>query len=159
MKIVKGWPPNFEAICAAFPWVRGNPRTIFTYGDTLYAPGGGKGIDGPLRIHEQTHARQQAAIGVEEWWRRYIEDPGFRLAQEVEAYHAQYRAMSKVDKLQQIRRIAGDLSGPMYGRLCSFEEAKEFIRSGRCVLALTQHMGHALNDQEWGCVRSDSQPA
>lgn len=131
LKIVQAYPPNYEEICAAFPIVRDRSSVVFTYGETLYAPGNKTGsIPHDLRVHEETHVRQQAEIGVEEWWKRYMADPQFRLDQEVDAYHNQYMAMSKPDRDKHIRRIAGDLCGPMYGNLVSLEEAKRLIRNG-----------------------------
>ena len=130
MKIARWRPPNYEQICAAFPFVRTRPGIVFTYGDTLYCPEDGA-ISYHLRVHEQTHMRQQAEMGPEEWWNRYCSDTRFRLDQELEAYQAQYRAMTKADKQKHIRGIAGDLSGLMYGNVISFDVAKRLIRSGQ----------------------------
>lgn len=121
-------PPNYERIRAVFD-VR--PTTIFTYGNTIYVPGGGE-LDYPLRMHERTHVLQQAAFpgGPEMWWNRYLDDPAFRLEQELEAYRNQYRAMSRSERERNIRRIAGDLSSPLYGNVVTFDEAKMLIRNG-----------------------------
>jgi hypothetical protein len=44
MKQIQGYPPNIDRIKEVFPI---GPRTVFTYGDTLYNPNGGF-IDQPL---------------------------------------------------------------------------------------------------------------
>lgn len=130
MKIVIGLPPNYEQICAVFPAVRNTRGVCFAYGDTLFTPHGTGTIEYHLRVHEETHGRQQSAMGVQTWWNRYLSDPSFRLEQEVEAYHNQFMAMSRPDRERKIRVIAGDLCGPIYGELVSFKEAKRLIRTG-----------------------------
>src|SRR3990167_5904365 len=94
MKQINDYPPNIEQIRAAFPLHKG---IVFTYGDTIYNPDGGF-IDQHLEAHEATHALQQALIGVDRWWDRYIRDPVFRFRQELEAYRAQYQDRKTVEK-------------------------------------------------------------
>ena len=79
MKIIRDYPPNIEAIRAEFEL---NPRVVFTYGETIYNPGGGK-ITDDLMVHEETHAKQQGD-DPGAWWDRYLVDVDFRLNQEVE---------------------------------------------------------------------------
>lgn len=127
MKIVNDFPPNIAAIAKKFPIHGFNP--VFTYGDTLYNPSGGP-ISDDLMAHEQTHERQQQAIGVEQWWAMYLEDETFRLTQETEAYRAQYKAVQ--DKPRNWRRlflqaIARDLSSKLYGSIINTKQAKELI--------------------------------
>ena len=106
--------------------------TVFAYGEDLYAPAD---IELPpdLLIHEAIHAVQQTS-GKDEWWERYLTDEAFRLAQEVQAYRAQYQwvCMSLKDRNARSRfltRIAKDLSSPTYGSICSFSDAYRLIKN------------------------------
>lgn len=101
---------------------------VIAYGDTIYC------IDGNLPRHtiehELVHLKQQAQIGVEKWWDKYINDNEFRLSQEIEAYKTQARylrshpfSMSLDHYNQWIYKLASDLSGPMYGNIISFNDA------------------------------------
>jgi hypothetical protein len=130
MKIIKGYPPNIDAIRARFG--AANVATaIFAYGDAVYVP---SGHDLPLHLqaHELTHLIQQDGDPVE-WWDKYLKDSDFRLSQELEAYRKQYEHLTKFSNRQQRRwwldRMSRDLSGPMYGNLTSKDEAKEAITS------------------------------
>ena len=59
MKIFHGDPPNLPAIKAALNI--DERYALFTYGDTLYNPGG-RYIPDHLMVHEQTHAHQQCSF-------------------------------------------------------------------------------------------------
>lgn len=126
-------PPNYDKIVAAIPGVANRPTAVFAYAGILYVPYFQPTHDIPfdLQVHEKTHFKQQEEIGVDTWWDRYLVDIRFRLDQEIEAYHNQYTSMSKQDREKHIRRLAGDLSGPMYGNLLTFEDAKRAIRSSQ----------------------------
>jgi hypothetical protein len=132
MKIVRELPPNYEEICKT---LSPSDKTVFAYGDTLYAPGikDDTEIQDHLMIHEETHQRQQGD-DVEGWWIKYIADPEFRLSQELEAYGNQYAFVSKKDMLaihrkNFLERIAADLASPMYGNILSLQEAESKIRN------------------------------
>jgi len=131
MKIVIAYPPNYEEICQRFD-IRNRKTIIFAYGDKLYNPGGGH-IDESLMVHEETHERQQKAIGIEEWWKRYLADDDFRLSQEVEAYRNQYehakKILSRPARRALLKHIINDLSGKMYGNIISAEEAERLVRN------------------------------
>lgn len=133
MKIVYTYPPNYEDIAQAFN-ITNNKGVIFTYGDTLYVPGGQRiSIDKPLMKHEETHARQQKAMGVETWWGRFLADPEFRLSQELEAYREQYKAMGSIpfhERGGYLQHIANDLGGEIYGNIMTPEEALMVITEG-----------------------------
>jgi len=68
------------------------------------------------------------------WWKRYLESPEFRLQQEVEAYQVQFSVVCRDNpgdvRRQVLRRLAKDLSGPMYGHLVQFELARALIVGG-----------------------------
>ncbi len=130
MEIIKDVPPNFKTICAHFPFVAEHFKDIvFTFGETLYSPGG-HDIPDHLMVHEQTHSLQQRVMGIDNWWVKYLVDDSFRLDQEVEAYARQYKFFKNKHSRQTkqfLNKIAKDLSSKMYGNLCSFERAKELI--------------------------------
>lgn len=130
MNVVKAYPPNIDKVMKAFPI---NKNTVFTYGDTIYAPGVEFSLPNDLVVHEETHMRQQGD-NPEAWWDKYISDVQFRYSQEVEAYRNQYRAYCKVVKDRNRRfsflvTIARDLSGPLYGRIIDFYQATQMIKS------------------------------
>lgn len=133
MEIVYAKPPNWERLAEAFD-LRDNSGVIFTYGNKLYVPGGQRiQIDKPLMRHEEVHARQQKAIGIDAWWDNFLNDRNFRLSQELEAYREQYRAMAGLPlehRLGYLDHIASDLSGAMYGNLMTKDEAKAVITEG-----------------------------
>lgn len=129
MKISKAFPPNYKYIKAKF-----NPPvgTLYTYGDTIYAPGIAFDLPADLIVHEETHEIQQDG-DPEEWWGMYLTDVQFRLDQEVQAYRNQYRYYLKHNNRQQaflfLDDIAHDLSGPMYGNMISYKTAFQLIKS------------------------------
>lgn len=135
MKIVYGKvPPNYKEISEKFGIsVKENPGIVFTYGHQLFIPSGIK-PDVHLLKHEETHALQQTAMGIQEWWRKYLDDPNFRVLQELEAYRAQYRTMGSLPlkhRIGYLDHMASDLAGPMYGNLFkNKEEAKMVITDG-----------------------------
>jgi hypothetical protein len=121
-RVVARRPPNFAAIERAFGPLP--PNTVFAYGDTIYSPSSDE-LPPDLVEHEKVHLRQQAAVGgPDEWWRRYIEEPAFRLEQELEAYRAQVATFAdRARRRECARRVARDLAGPIYGRLITKGEA------------------------------------
>lgn len=129
MKILIEYPPNIDKIKARFPLGKG---VVFTYGDTIYNPDNGR-IDDPLMDHEATHTLQQGKTP-EMWWTRYLVDGDFRFVQELEAYQNQYQRFCFLVKDRNARarflfNIARDLSSPMYGGICTQQEASAAIRN------------------------------
>ncbi len=129
----RGLPPNYEAICEAFPFVRGNQDIIFTYGNEVFS---NVELQDHLKVHEATHTRQQSKLFMtpKRWWKKYIEDKDFRFNQEVEAYRNQFEFikdnLKDKNKLHLIlRRLARDLSGPIYGNMVSLEKAMDVINN------------------------------
>lgn len=130
MKIVIGNPPILQKIIDA-GMKPDLTRTVFTYGDTIYNPGDCF-IDEDLMVHEATHCKQQGD-NPEDWWGYYLEDPEFRVKQELEAYAEQYAFFCKTAGNRNIKRtflfnLAKDLSGPTYGGTISAFEANKQIR-------------------------------
>ena len=125
--VVKGFPPNYAEIKARF---NPPPNTIFAYGDTIYSPATAE-LPGHLIVHEETHFAQQAvAGGPEAWWRRYIDDPQFRLEQEIEAYRAQWaaiRELPRAERRELLVHICKSLSSSMYGRIVTKQQARQLV--------------------------------
>lgn len=87
-----------------------------------------------LIVHEETHRDQQMSyLTPGEWWEKYLEDPEFRLSQEVEAYRNQYREFIKKCHDRNkiflfVHRIAGDLSSSLYGNMIDYQKAIKLIK-------------------------------
>ncbi len=126
-------PPIWEEANAMFEI--DHSRAIYTYGDTIYNPAA-IAIDELLLVHESVHSGQQEQCGgPQNWWRKYLADKNFRLDEEVEAYHAQYRAMCKRYKdgntqTRYLHEIASHLASPLYKIGISQPEAMRRIRTG-----------------------------
>lgn len=124
-------PHNLAYLCGQkFDLTGKNP--IWAYGDTIYNPGGFP-ISYDLVAHETVHGARQGD-DPEGWWVRYLEDPEFRFKEELVAYRAQYQFIKLTNKDRELvaralMNIARDLSGPMYGSICSFDEAVKAIRA------------------------------
>lgn len=121
MKIIEQYPPNYKEIEKAFNL--GGITPVFTYGNYIYNPHKCI-ITLDLGEHERTHSRQQKEAP-ELWWDKYLKDPEFRLSQELEAYRNQFRFYKTAVKgwMPFLKRIAGDLSGRMYGNIISYQDA------------------------------------
>src|SRR5258708_265992 len=96
---------------------------VYTYGRTIYSPSSTR-LSADLIEHERTHRIQQGAAPWL-WWARYLLDRRFRLRQETAAYRAQVRWHRAYGHAVLPRhQMAQLLSGPLYGRLCSYDEAR-----------------------------------
>lgn len=132
MKIEHAFPPNWEDIKAVLNVDA--DHTIFTYGDTIYNPGGFR-VDEALLAHEMVHQSQQNGLGEDgpaKWWDRFLKDPKWRLEQEIEAYRVQWREAQKgiTDrnaKAAYLRQISGIIAGPTYGNLLTPAEAMRLL--------------------------------
>jgi len=122
-------PHNIRELCEATFDLEGKD-VVFTFGDTVYNVH--TDLDYGLIAHEATHTRQQGDAPVE-WWDNYLHDKEFRYSQEAEAYRAQYYEYMKQTKdreklFQVLHKLANDLSGPMYGWVCTLQEAMKIIK-------------------------------
>ena len=123
-------PPIYDRCVEKFG-VSFDDGIIFAYGDTIYS----KNVPPEdLCVHEAVHLKQQEDFGgPEKWWDKYLEDDKFRLAQEVEAYRAQYAYLKKIIKDRNILfkamdGIARDLSSSIYGKIVSYWDAIELLK-------------------------------
>jgi hypothetical protein len=129
LQVVKGLPPNIDQIRATLPGA--DLRTaLFCYGNVVYSVQGGK-LSAPLRAHEAVHSVRQGSDPAG-WWRKYLADPEFRLAEEVPAHQAEYTEFCKNEMRDKARfsflvNCAQRLSGPLYGSLITFTEARRMI--------------------------------
>lgn len=79
-------------------------------------------------VHESVHLLEQEKMGVEIWWDLFLSDQGFRLEQEVMAYRREAAFIRKNIKDRNVvakfvHSMAATLSSPMYGSICSYQEA------------------------------------
>lgn len=132
MKIIHANPPMYDEIDAVFH-VRGNKNVIFTWGDTIYVPGGGD-VSPELRAHEGVHFSRQTndPAKIRAWWERYLIDPEFRFDEELPAHRAEYRTFKALNKdrnahIRALYHIAARLSGPLYGGLVSDAKARSLL--------------------------------
>lgn len=118
-------PPMFDEIDAAFH-VKGK-EVIFAWGDKIYNPQNIE-VGDELMAHEMVHGMRQGDR-VEEWWRRYLYDKAFRLAEEAPAHRAELqvllrRARGRNDRRYYTKHVAGKLASPLYGGLITPAKAK-----------------------------------
>lgn len=125
MRVIKGFPPNFAELRKTFGRLPSN--VVFSYGDTIYAPGGQK-LHPSIIAHEMAHGRRQLAIGVTAWWDKYITDAAFRFEEELIGHRAEwqhFKDMGLSEKAMQdgLNYMALRLSGPLYGNIVGYGRA------------------------------------
>jgi len=132
VNISKEKPPQWILDAVKEKWgVVWESTVIFTYGDIISTSSGSMTED--LIAHEQTHVRQQKAMGADLWWKRYLEDDEFRYSQELEAYRNQYQWLVKNIKdrnevFKYLEHYARSLSGAMYGNMVQYSVAFKLIK-------------------------------
>lgn len=132
MRIIKAFPPNYLELREHFP-IAGKQGILYSWGDRLYNPSGIK-VEPWLLAHEEVHGNRQG-FDVEEWWHKYIQDRHFRLDEELRAHAVEYYTFKahwpkKPQQQQYLDRLATRISGPLYGNLISFAEARNEIANG-----------------------------
>lgn len=129
MKIeeVRDLPPNYREIDKKFKI--GNKKIIFAYGNRIYNPSGIE-IPPQLRDHEYVHCYRQKGQP-EEWWRAYIDDPVFRLNEEIPAHIAEYENLirhgSRNERRMAAKLVSERLAAPLYGGLITKAKAKKLL--------------------------------
>lgn len=123
VRILHTLPPNFAAINRAFN-VRGKP-VIYCYGGTIHNPSR-IDVTPELIAHEAVHSEYQGN-DPKGWWEVYIDDPRFRLAQEIPAHAAEYRAFCDRGRTDMLDKIAERLASPMYGSIIALDEARRIL--------------------------------
>lgn len=117
----------FDEIVAVFPNAS-KPDVVFAWGNTIYSPSSDY-VSPEIMAHEIVHGGRQGQ-NVEAWWARYLADPAFRLAEEIPAHQAEFRAFSGKDRNARMRHlhfVANRLSGPLYGSLISPAKARSLL--------------------------------
>ena len=150
MRIIKELPPNIDQIDECFK-VKHIPSILYTFGSEVYTLS-----DKPIPIwimkHEEVHSARQFeygrmlmeemgmepdkneenSVGPVEWWKRYIDDPEFRLLEELVAHQVEWRVFGELHNRNERRlylnAIAARLSNEMYGRMVSLSKAKILIK-------------------------------
>lgn len=128
MKILKTFPPNYAELCDKFG-IKGRTDVIFAYGDTIHYPSFHP-LPRQLIVHEEVHGERQRAMGVEAWWRKYIDDVEFRFNEELIAHRAEWREFklgphATATAQRRIREaIAQRLAGPLYGNMVDIGTAR-----------------------------------
>ena len=127
MKILNEQPPILDKILKA--GMKPKETTVVTYKGILYNP---SGVDIPpdIMVHEEVHARQQEEDGYLE---KYLNDKGFRLDKEVEAFREQYKFVCEMLKDRNWRAkclhsLAQELSSEVYGLNITIKEAIKKIQ-------------------------------
>jgi len=135
LELVSDYPPCWEAVHNAVP--DADPKTsAFTYGNKIYVPEQKTEEIGATVLHHETqHSEQQDKSSPEAWWKKWIDDTQFRLDQEGEAYARQYWFFCSVKhdrntRARMLHHLCANMSGDMYGRMCTYEEAKKIILNG-----------------------------
>ena len=129
MRIVRDYPPLMDEIDAKFH-VRGKPIT-YAWGTTIYNPLN-LVIPPQLIAHEAVHGQRQGR-DIVGWWRRYIDDVAFRLAEEIPAHRAEYLNLvegqpNRQQRRQALKITAKRLAAPLYGRVVSRTQAAMILR-------------------------------
>jgi len=136
VRVVYSAPPMIDEIDAVFG-VKGKP-IIFAWGDRIYNP---MAVDvrPELLAHERVHGDRQKllhvdlATAVEIWWRRYLFDRDWRLAEEIPAHRAEYDRLVEIHgnnrnvRRQCLAHVALKLAAPLYGKLITVTAAKKAI--------------------------------
>lgn len=129
MKVLNQEPPNYQEIIAAFPAAE-SAEVVMTYGDCIYNPKSLR-LREDVMFHESIHANQQGNDPVA-WWKKYIEDPEFRISQELQAYGAQLAFLRKFRTGPAIaialKNLAHFASSPVYGNAITMPEALKRIK-------------------------------
>src|SRR4051812_41481437 len=88
MKVEIGFPPNYQAICDAFPHVPKTHGVLFAWDLIVFNPDDVV-VPPSLMAHEEVHSIRQAG-NPSAWWDKYLTDPAFRFAEEVPAHICEY---------------------------------------------------------------------
>ena len=130
--IVTDFPPIYNEIAAVFR-IHERRDVVFSFGSKLYNPYA-LVLPGQIIAHEAVHGERQGedGNGILSWWKRYMEDKGFRFVEELHAHRAEYRWLMENGNRKQrrsaLKEVAGRLASPMYGRMVDVREAKQLLR-------------------------------
>ena len=125
------YPPNYQQLIKWRPVIE-QRKVIFAWGQTVYNPHN-INLTAPLMNHEAVHGiRQMEFLDVQNWWDLYIEDPSFRLSEELLGHHAEWYTRAEVGNRPERRKamaeVAAKMASPIYGPMCTKKEAMRLIR-------------------------------
>jgi len=132
-----GRPPFWRALKWRFPEYHPDGKVAVSCGRVVYA--NDRHIPEDFLQHEAVHLEQQghSYTGAALWWLRYLTSTTFRLEQEVEAFHAQYRWIVANPRFWGIRHprealplFAEQLASPLYGSMVGIVEATNLVKYG-----------------------------
>lgn len=126
-EIIVGKPPNYDEIQEAFTL---SGDEIFAWGKVIYSPS--EDLPKWLIEHEKIHFKQQDG-DPQSWWNMYINDPDFRLSQEIPAHQKEYEVFCRVvkDRNKQFSKkleLAQRLASPMYGNMTTTIKAMKHFK-------------------------------
>lgn len=102
-------------------------RTIFAYDNKIYS---NYDLTPDLIVHEYTHWKQQAEIGLDKWVELYLKSPEFRLEMELEAYKRQLESIKDRNTRDKVRIFSAQaLSSELYGNLLSTKDAMFLLKT------------------------------
>jgi hypothetical protein len=144
MKTKNDYPQFYSQIKHYLPMLE---DSWYTVGNVIYNPKNYYLTPDAIR-HEMKHSEQQSEYQkgeswiiklprtrVKEWWNRFLQDPAFRLSQDLPAYQVQLWELETVldeRKLKEMRRLfAKDLNSPLYHK-----DGKPLIKIGQAIRAL-----------------------
>lgn len=100
--------------------------TIFAYDHKIYT---NNNLPKHLIVHEQTHHTQQDRDGLEYWVENYLNNPKYRLEQEIEAYKRQLESINDRNLRAKVWiESAKNLSSHLYGNIITYKEALKLIK-------------------------------
>lgn len=101
-------------------------NTIFAYDGEIYS---NNQLPDHLIVHELTHHKQQDRDGLDYWVENYLNNPEYRLKQEIEAYKNQLSVIKdRNDRFKLQMECAINLSSDLYGNIISYSEAMKAIK-------------------------------
>jgi len=130
--VIVDFPPCYDEIVAAFPSVARSKTVIFSYGARIYSPYRSR-IEPELLVHESVHGERQRRDPAD-WWRAYLDDVQFRLAEEIPAHQAEYAWLmahgNRGQRRSALRALAERMASPMYGRMIGRSAAEAMLKAG-----------------------------
>lgn len=130
-EVVNSNPPNIDQVDLKFK-VKNEKGIIYAYGGKIYNPSG-LTIPKHLLVHEGVHLFRQGRDS-DRWWESYINNPVFRLDEEIYAHRAEWGQYVKENLDRNVRAkyfhfMCQRLSGPLYDNMITFAEARKRLSS------------------------------
>ena len=131
-RIVQEFPPLYDELAQVFG-LAGKRGVIFSWGHTIYNPYG-RMIPPHLIAHEAAHGARQGSSDatIRAWWSRYIDEPRFRLEEEVIGHTAELQWWLKHgnrnERRRALRTVATRLASPLYGPVIGRSAAEAVLR-------------------------------